>query len=72
MTDLKNSITKKDAIRLLTKNNDGFNYSENRFINEFGDYVFPTDYVTPTPNTAVGTSDGLDILEIIRFEENKT
>ena len=55
MTDLKNSITKKDAIRLLTKNNDDFNYSENRFINEFGDYVFPTDYVTPTPNTAVCT-----------------
>jgi len=70
MTGFKKLLTKKDAIDLLTNaNSDLTGFSETRYINEYGDYIFPTDYVMSTPNTAVGSSEGIEILELLPSEK---
>lgn len=72
MTGLKKPLTKKEAFNLLTNSESNIlNNNETRYLDEHGDYVFPTDYIISTPNTAVGSSEGFDIFEIVQFEKNK-
>ena len=51
-------ISKDEAMRLLFDGISNEN-TESQYMDEYGNYVFPTDLVANTPNTAVGTPNGL-------------
>ncbi len=54
----KSKLSKDEAFRLLFENI--YDESdESQYMDEYGNYVFPTDLVANTPNTAIGTSNGL-------------
>lgn len=60
--DLKPAISKDKAIELLFSSEKTIN-SDPKCFDEFGNYVFPTDMVANTPNTAIGTSVGLAFID---------
>ena len=60
--DVKQTITKDKAIELLFSNKKTIN-SDPKCFDEFGNYVFPTDMVVNTPNTAIGTSEGMSLID---------
>ena len=51
------SISVDEAYQLLFDKNDE-DSGEVQYMDEYGNYVFPTDLVSSTPNTAVGTPSG--------------
>lgn len=54
----KSKLSKDEAFRMLfDKSSD--ESDELQYMDEYGNYVFPTDLVANTPNTAIGTSNGL-------------
>lgn len=59
--DLEQPISKEKAFELLFNTEDKKLSNQNCF-DKFGNYVFPTDLVANTPNTATGTSSGLSFL----------
>ena len=59
--DLEQPISKEKAFELLF-NTEDTNRSNQNYFDKFGNYVFPTDLVANTPNTATGTSSGLSFL----------
>lgn len=54
----KSKLSKDEAFRLLFENISDES-DESQYMDEYGNYVFPTDLVANTPNTAIGTSNGL-------------
>ena len=48
-----------------TLNNEDKKHSNQNRFDKFGNYVFPTDLVTNTPNTVTGTSSDLSFLNEI-------
>lgn len=55
--DIKYPITKEEAFSLLFSDKD-ITEQKNNVFDEFGNYVFVTDFVTNIPNTAIGTASG--------------
>lgn len=54
-------VTREEAFDLLfSKKEDSL--SEQSYFDEYGNYVFPTDLVANTPNSATGTSSGFSII----------
>lgn len=59
--DTMQQLSKEEAIKLLF--NMGYsNHNNQDCFDEFGNYIFPTDLVAITPNTASGTSSGLSFI----------
>ena len=56
--DLEPSISKETAFELLFNTEDKQRSNQNCF-DKYGNYVFPTDLFTNTPNIATGTPSGL-------------
>ncbi|HIS35976.1 TPA: hypothetical protein IAC10_05020 [Candidatus Scatousia excrementigallinarum] len=50
-----NKITREEAIRLLFENRNESTSSPNVF-DIYGNYIFPTEITTDTPNIAIGTT----------------
>ena len=59
---LEQPIPKDTAIELLFGGKEKLQ-SDNKCFDEYGNYIFPTDMVANTPNTAVGTSVGLAFID---------
>ena len=59
-------ISKDEALRLLFDGNSDENI-ESQYMDEYGNYVFPTDLVANTPNTAMGTPNRLYALWLSCF-----
>ena len=51
----ENELSKHEAMQLLFEGHDLNNHDES-FMDNNGNYVFPTDLVVDTPNTAIGGS----------------
>ena len=56
--DLEQPISKETAFELLFNTEDKKCSNQNCF-DKYGNYVFPTDLITDTPNIAIGTPSGL-------------
>lgn len=56
--ELEQPISKETAFELLFNTEDK-NHSTQNCFDEYGNYVFPTDLFTNTPNIATGTPSGL-------------
>lgn len=59
--DIEQPISREKAFMLLFNTKETDRSNQNCF-DKFGNYVFPTDMVVNTPNTATGTSSGLSFL----------
>ena len=55
------TLSKDEAFRLLFEDNSDNNF-ETQYIDEYGNYVFPTDLVADTPNTAIGAPNEWNFL----------
>ena len=60
------TITQEEAMNLL------FSVDKNKerkdfrmFIDQYGNYYYPTDFETNTPNTAYGSSGGFGFLSVV-------
>lgn len=51
-------ITRAKAIDLLYSNLTFCSVAENRIMDEFGNYIFPTDVVIKKPNRVCGSTSG--------------
>lgn len=62
----ESNLSKDEAFRLLfDKSSD--ESDELQYMDEYGNYVFPTDLVANTPNTAMGTPNRLYALGLSCF-----
>ncbi len=57
----KSELSKDEALRLLFEKGSDDSV-EFQYMDKYGNYVFPTDLVATTPNTAIGTANGLEAI----------
>lgn len=62
---MSKKITKQRAINLLYAQNPKNPVTHTAVMDEFGNYVFPTDVVLSKPNNICGSSSGCEALLVI-------
>ena len=62
------AFSKQDAVNLLFDGDELGDNTELEYMDEYGNYVFPTDFVASTPNTASGSSSAFNTVSL--FQEN--
>ena len=65
----KKALSEHDAVNLLFDNDGLDNNIDYEYIDEYGNYVFPTDFVANTPNTASGSSFSFTTISLFPKDE---
>lgn len=60
--DLRTPLSIDEAIDLLLNKRKEIHF-DNMCFDEFDNYIFPTDMIANTPNTAIGTSTGFAFID---------